>query len=173
MWYLRVHTRTSDFKRPIETLQKIKEKRQKEAEEREKQEAIARGCVSLYVTCVAASQTRSGSKAILHMSSRPICYLTHQRSMAGEKKPPRKHREDSDSDTEAQEFPVTQVASGPSIEAGSRKDQSGGVDQFSRGLSVGGVKMGAGPGRATGSQQLPAKVALKNRLAQAKAKVIS
>jgi len=56
-------TRTSDFERPIETLQKIKEKRQKEAEEREEQEAIERGCVSSCVTCVAASQTRSGSEA--------------------------------------------------------------------------------------------------------------
>jgi len=90
--------------------------------------------------------------------------------MAGEKKPRRKHREDSDSDTEAQELPAAQVASGPSIEAASTKDQSGGVDQFPRGLSVGGVKMGAGRGKATGSNRLPAKVALKNRLAEAKAK---
>jgi hypothetical protein len=88
-------------------------------------------------------------------------------SMTGEK-PPKKDGDDSDSDTEAQRFSVPQNVSEPSIDEASKKDQKA-VDKFA--LAVGGVGMGAGRGRGTGSQGGSSKTALKNRLAEAKAKV--
>ena len=93
---------------------------------------------------------------------------SHFKVLMTGKKPPKKPGEDSDSDTEAQGSDVPQNMSGPSIDEASKKSQKA-VDKFA--LAVGGVGVGAGRDRGTGSQGGSSKIALKNRLAEAKAKV--
>jgi hypothetical protein len=93
---------------------------------------------------------------------------SHFKVLITGEKPPKKPEDDSDSDTEAQRSDVPQKMSGPSIDEASKKSQKA-VDKFD--LDVGGVGVGAGRDRGTGSQGGSSKIALKNRLAEAKAKV--
>ena len=84
------------------------------------------------------------------------------------KKAPSKLGDDPDSDTEAQRSDVPQNMSGPSIDEALKKNQKA-VDKFA--LAVGGVGLEVGRDRGAGSQSGSSKIALKNRLAEAKAKV--